>query len=203
MTLPLTVVAAVAGFGVGTLGGDQPTTFSPAAPVPAESPSIPIDPPPTFAPDIDDPPLATDLRYQGRRIGPPGFQWRYEAPAAWQASRIGVLEVRWFELPYQGGYALRLKIVNQRLTPAQMVAEKLSAIEAIYDDVVLLRQDEDELSFSYRDGNDRQRFNTFRWFTAPGGSFAEFEMSVVGREADEDGLAALFERVETSVAKVR
>jgi hypothetical protein len=203
LTLALVLLAGALGYGAAALGDDPPTTFSPAAPVPAQSPSIPVDPPPTFAADIEGPPLATDLAYKPRRLGPPGFQWRYDAPAGWQSSSIGVLEVRWFDNPTQGGYGLRLKIVNERLAPAQMVGQKLAAIESIYEDVEVIGQDNDELSFSYRDGNDRQRFNTFKWFTAPGGGLAEFEMSVVGRRADVDGLESLFEHVAASVAKVR
>lgn len=205
LTLALALLAAAVGFGVAALGDDQPSTFSPAAPVPAESPSIPVDPPPTFAPDIDYPPLQPDLVYAPRRLGPPAFQWSFVVPADWKVERIGVFENRWrpVDEPTEGGYAVRAKIVNERLTNEQMVAQKLSAVRGIYEDVEVIEQTDDELYFSYRDGNDRQRFNAFAWYTALAREAAEFEMSVVGRRIDLPGLEDLFETVTASVEKVR
>lgn len=204
LTLALALLGVAIGYGVGALGEDAPSTFSPAAPVPAQSPSIPVDPPPTFAPDIDYPPLQPDLVYAPKRLGPPAFQWSFVVPATWALERIGVFENRWRPVgePTEGGYAVRTKIVNERLTNEQMVAQKLSAIESIYEDVEVIEQTTDQLYFSYRDGNGRQRFNAFAWYTAPAREAAEFEMSVVGRRIDLPGLEDLFETVADSVEKV-
>ena len=59
------------------------------------------------------------------------------------------------------------------------------------------------LSFRYREPDtNRKRFNTFTWFTTPGGSTAEFEMSVVGRDVDRAGLDSLRDHVAASIEKV-
>ena len=64
LALALALVGAAAGYGLGALRRTEPVTFAFAHPVPAVSPSIPIEPTPSYAPDIDYPPLGTDLTYK-------------------------------------------------------------------------------------------------------------------------------------------
>ena len=202
----LALLGAAGGYGLGTLDNDEPATIPHPVPVAAQSPSVPIDPPPTFAPDVDYPPLGTDLDYRAHKIGtPPLFQWSYEAPRGWVRTTTDTQdEYRWRPLgePTEGGYSLRVKLVNQRWTPSQFVQDKIAAMQAGYEDVDIVSQDSDELYFTYRDGNDRQRHNMFRWFTAPGQEQATFEMSVVGRGVDVAGLEALMEHVAVSLRKL-
>lgn len=206
LTLALALIGAAGGYGLATLDRHEPAVIAQPEPVPAESPSIPIDPPPTFAPDVDYPPLAADLTYRPRRIGtPPLFQWTYDAPRGWMRTTTDQQdEYRWRPVgePTEGGYSLRVKLVNQRLTPLEMVDQKIVAMQTGYPDVEILSKDSDELYFTYRDGNDRQRHNMFRWFTAPGQTAATFEMSVVGRGVDVPGLDALMEHVAVSIRKL-
>lgn len=204
LTLALLLLGGAVGYGLGALSRTEPATFAGARPLPARSPSIPIDPSPTFAPDISYAPLEPGLEYAPHRIGDPPYQWRYDVPRTWRPEPLAGLEVRWrpADEPTIGGYSLRAKVVNEHRTDADMVAQKAAAVQAIYDDVAILDQSGDVLSFSYRDGTGRQRFNTFKWFTPPGGSTAEFEMSVVGRAADREGLEDLFDHVAASVEKL-
>ncbi|ABL83991.1 MULTISPECIES: hypothetical protein [unclassified Nocardioides] len=206
LVLALILAGAAAGYGLGSLDHHEPAAIDHPEPVPARSPSIPVDPTPTFAPDVDYPALATDLRYRTRRIGdPPFFQWEYDAPRGWVRTTTDQPdEFRWrpADEPPVGGYSLRVKIVTQRLTPEQMVEQKIAAVESIYDDVEIVDQDEDEVYFTYRDGLDHQRHNLFWWFPAPGQTAASFEMSVAGRGVDLPGLEALETRVAASVRKV-
>ncbi len=206
LTLALVLVGAAGGYGLGSLDHREPAAIARAEPVPAQSPSIPVDPPPTFAPDVVYPALPVDLRYQTRRIGdPPFFQWVYDAPRGWVRTTTDQPdEYRWrpADEPTEGGYSLRVKLVTQRLTPQQMVDQKVAAMESGYEDVEVVDQDGDELYFTYRDGLDHQRHNMFRWFTAPGQPNASFEMSVVGRGIDVPGLEALMEHVAVSVRKL-
>ncbi|HEU5039042.1 MAG TPA: hypothetical protein VFT70_18690 [Nocardioides sp.] len=206
LTLALVLLGAVTGYGVGVLRQEQPTTFAAAAPVPASSPSVPVVPAPTYAPDIDYPALRTDLSYKPHQLGEPTYRWRYDVPRGWTPEDVSPLfEVRWRppDEPTIGGYSLRVKLVNEHRTTAEMVAAKLRAVRSIYEDVKVLARTDDMLSFRYRDpGQNTQRFNTFTWFTAPGGTLAEFEMSVVGREADLPGLDSLRDEVAASVEKL-
>lgn len=206
LTLALALVGAAGGYGLGTLDRHEPVAIAQAEPVPALSPSIPVDPAPTFAADVDYPPLSTQLDYRTHRLGdPPFFEWKYDAPRGWVRSTTDQpQEYRWRppDEPTVGGFSLRVKIVTQRLTPQQMVDQKVAAMESIYEDVEIVDQDDDEVYFTYRDGLDHQRHNLFRWFAAPGQTAASFEMSVAGRGVDVAGLKALVEHVAVSVYKV-
>ncbi len=205
VALALALVGIAAGYAIGVLSRPEPTTFA-ARPVPASSPSIPVDPERPFAPDIDYPPLEPDLAYGGpRRIGSPGYQWSYVAPRGWLRTAPGNDEYFWRPPgePTVGGFSLRVKLVNQRLTPEQMVDQKRAAVESIYDDVEVLNQTGDQLYFTYREPDQQtKRYDVFQWFSAPGLSEAGFEMSIVGRERDKPGIADLLENVASSVRKV-
>ncbi len=205
LMLVLALLGAAGGYGLGTLDHDEPATIAQAEPVPAQSPSIPVDPPPTFAPDIDYPPLGTQLDYRPHRIGDPPYQWEYDAPQGWVMTTQDLDELRWRPAgePVTGGFSLRVKLVSEHKTPQEMVDQKRTAVLAIYDDVEIIDQSEDELFFTYREPTAQtQRYDIFRWFTAPGGSEADFEMSVVGRAVDEPGLHDLLDHVAVSVRKL-
>ncbi|MGB0101765.1 MAG: hypothetical protein WBP61_15915 [Nocardioides sp.] len=206
LTLALVLVGGAAGFAVGVLRDDDPTTFAHARPVPARSPSIPVIPTPPYAEDLDYPTLQTGLRYLPRTVGdPPYFQWSYDAPAGWVMTTEDRDEVRW-RPPNEtvaGGFSLRVKLVNENKPPEQMVAEKRAAFLSLYDDVVVIEEDEQSISFSYREPEaNTQRFNMFSWTTRPDSTEATFEVSVVGRERDVPGLTELFDHVIASIEKV-
>lgn len=203
--LALALVGATIGYLVGEQTRTEPATFA-ARPVPASSPSIPVIPPASYSPDIAYPPLEPDLTYRRHLIGVPGYQWKYDVPRGWTPEEVAeFFETRWrpADEPLIGGYSLRVKLVNEHQTPAEMVASKRAAIEALYDDTEIIAATDDELAFTYRTSDsNRLRYNTFRWFTREGGTTAEFEMSVVGREVDLAGLADLLDTVGASVTKL-
>jgi hypothetical protein len=205
LALALVLVGVSGGYAVGRLGHDEPTTYSSAAPVAAHNPAIPIDPDLPYADDIDYPALQPGLTYKRHLLGDRPFQWEYDAPEGWAATEEARDETRWrpADEPTLGGFSLRVKLTNEHKSPEQMVDQKATALETSFEDVVVLARTDDLLSFTYRDtvGN-HKRYNTFRWFTAPGGTEAVFEMSVVGRERDQDGLEDLLDRVAASVRKL-
>ncbi|MET0524516.1 MAG: hypothetical protein ABWZ91_06935 [Nocardioides sp.] len=203
------LVLALIGAAGGYLAADlrEPTTSNAAqaSPVPAESPSIPVDPEQPFAEDITYPPLATSLDYRPHTIGDPPFQWTYEAPKGWKATEEGLDEIRWRppDEPEIGGFSLRVKLTTEHKTKADMVIQKLGMMQAGYEDVDIVGQTQELLSFTYRDATRNvQRFNTFRWFSLPGEDEARVEMSVVGRAVDVPGLQELLDRVGASIEKV-
>lgn len=205
LTLALVLVGVAAGYGLGAVLRAEPTTFASASPVPASEPSIPVLPTAPFAEDIPYPALQPGLTYEPHLIGGPVFQWAYDVPEGWTMERIDFAEVRWrpADEPLVGGFSVRVKIINAHQAPAEMVAQKRAAVLATYDDVEVTAEADDLLSFSYRDpGTDRQRFNTFQWFTEPGSTEASFEMSVVGRATDVPGLEDLLRHVAGSVHRV-
>ncbi len=156
-----------------------------------------------YADDVDFPALQPDLDYVRNTIGDKPFGYAYRRPKGWIPSGIGAGEVT-FSPPDSvvGDYGMRVKVVNARLTPEEMKDQKLDALELAEDDVKVVGEFADTLAITYRSDENRLRYNTFRWFTDPGGGFATFETSVYGRERDLDGLTDLLDQVSASVRKV-
>ncbi len=195
---------------------------SAASPVPAASPSVPIDVPTTrsVAPDIDYPALQPGLALPSvHRIGNDIASWTYHVPFGWTAYAVcavqpcklatdavvppkqidkqAQLRFRPPGEPVIGGYSLRLKIMdNTDLNPAQMVATKVVGFQQEFSDqdYTRLRQTPSAVYFTYIDGEDHRRYNFFQWFAVPNHPNATLEMSVSGRARDRDGLEAIFNR---------
>jgi len=202
----LALLGVAGGFAAAHLLREGPLTMAEAAPVPASSPSIPVDPVRDFAPDIGYPPLLPSLSYRRHTLGDVPFEWVYAAPKGWVSTEEALDEIRWrpADEPTVGGFSLRVKLSNEHKSKEAMVAQKLAAMQAGYEDVEILGQTQDLLSFSYRDPTtDRKRYNTFRWFGIAGETEAKFEMSVVGREVDRAGLEDLMEQVSQSISKIQ
>jgi len=211
-TITVLALAGVVGLGVGLAAGylhqPRPAAGGSATPIPAVSPSVPVDPEPTvppYADDIDLPPLAPGLAFGSLRMSNSIQAWRVPVPKGWRAFSVydvpvpdkrrgdyDELRFRPPDEPTEGGYSLRVKSVNAHLTPAAMVAAKVAGMREAYDEVTVSGRTEDSVRFAFRDGTNRLRLNYFRWFAAPGSSEATLEMSVAGRQVDEPGLEALF-----------
>jgi hypothetical protein len=218
-TLGLLAVLGVAGgFGVGAvLAGQDPDTFAEATPVPAD-PSVPAVPEPTiapYAPDIDYPRLVPPTSFKRFRISNDLQTWSYLAPRGWATYDIydnrirakdveerGEVRFRPADEPTEGGYSLRVKVVDDHKSPAAMLADKLSDLQDLRD-LTVLDQTEDSLYFTYRtEESNRLRYNFFRWFAAEGSTEATLEMSVAGREVDDLGLRGIFEQFKSGLRAV-
>jgi hypothetical protein len=215
-TLALLVALGVAGgFGLGAvMAGQDPDTFDEAAPVPA-SPSIPEPSEPTIAPDIDFRILVPPTDFKRYRISNDLQTWSYLAPKGWTAYDIydnplpanqiedrGEVRFRPADEPTEGGYSLRVKVVDDHKTTATMLAGKLNDLQD-FTDLDVLDQTEDSLYFTYRtEASNRLRYNFFRWFAVPGSSEATLEMSVAGRKIDDTGLRGVFEQFKSGLRAV-
>ncbi len=73
---------------------------------------------------------------------------------------------------------------------------------ALLISVEVVGRSTDYLAVTYRSSENRLRYNTFRWFTDPGGTAATFETSVYGRERDVEGLGDLLDKVSASVERL-
>lgn len=202
------VVGVGGGLGVGFLRQPQPASGGTATPIAAVSPSVPVDPVPTiarYAPDIDYPTMPTAFDFGRITMRSTQATWVVPVPRGWlgytvdtdqtvprkQWARYDELRFRPPGEPTEGGYSLRVKLVNNRITPDAQVALRRTLLGDL-DEVHYLDSNLDALKFTYRDGNNRLRYNYWRWFVVPGSSSATLEMSVVGRQADTPGLDALF-----------
>ena len=87
----------VAGWGVGQLDQTEAAAGGTASPLPASSPSVPVDPPPTvepYADDIDYPPLQPGLALARQPMGNSVQAWVVPYPKGWQAFTVpGEVEV--------------------------------------------------------------------------------------------------------------
>ena len=213
----LAALGVGAGFGAGAVvAGQEPSRIDEAGPVPA-SPSVPEPSTPTvapFAPDIEYATLVPPTKFTRYRISNDLQTWSYLAPKGWAAFDIynnpipakevedkGEVRFRPPDEPTEGGYSLRVKEVNDHISPATMVAEKVNAL-ADFADFVLLDRTGDSLYFTYRDGNNKLRYNFFRWFAASGVTEATLEMSIAGREVDEVGMRGVFEQFKSGLRPV-
>jgi hypothetical protein len=201
-----------------------------ADPVPAVSPSVPVD-------EVSESPYAPDLRYP--RLSPDLALpvkhairnelavWRYHVPQDWQAYYVcstpcpsGVVaddpmpagqvdkatEVR-FRPPGErpvGGYSLRVRILDNTFTDVhQTVATKVVGFRdsPSIAEFHIDHRSESSVYFDYRDaGTNLHRYNYFQWFAVPGQTNATLEMSVSGRARDVPGLKAMFNRFADNVS---
>jgi hypothetical protein len=193
-----------------------------ATPLPAYSPSLPVDPPvtPSYAPDIDYPTLSSDLSMPTKhQIHNDLATWQYHVPFGWTAygvcqtapcpfatdevvpdpkvNKQNQVRFRPSDEPVVGGYSLRVKILtNTDLNTTQMVGTKVIGFRQAYSnqDFSIIRRTPSAVYFTYVDGGDHLRYDFFQWFAAPGHANATLEMSVSGRKRDQAGLEALFNR---------
>ncbi len=195
---------------------------SAVSPVPAASPSVPIDvpPSPSVAHDIDYPALQPGLSLPVvHSIANDIASWTYHVPFGWTAYGVctaqpckiptdavvppkqidqqAQLRFRPAGEPVVGGYSLRVKILeNADLNPEQMVATKVVGFRQEFSNqhFSTLQRTPSAVYFTYIDGEDHLRYNFFQWFAVPDHANATLEMSVSGRAVDQDGLEALFLR---------
>ena len=204
-----TLVGVGGGLGAGYLRQPQPALGGTATPLPAASPSVPVDPPPTiapYAPDVQYPALLPGLLFKPLRMGNSVQEWTVPVPRGWaaftvpdgvfvppkQRSEYDELRFRPQSAPDTGGYSLRVKTVNAHVPDEAMVAQRLAAVRSEYDEVTVLNRATDSVRFTFRDHSNHLRYNYFRYFTGPQSSEASLEMSVAGRELDVPGLDSLF-----------
>lgn len=217
------VLAVVAAAAVGIGGGyalgrhDRPSVAQPTPPVTATSiaplqalPNLAIAEPLPYAPDYDYPRLATGLAYVSQRVTGAGHVWQYNRPDGWKKYPAGpsdpVGTVRWRpadEEPDKDGYVMRVLPIQARDTPKDMVEHQTEKMRQYYRDVKVPNISDDTVWFAYRSNDNYRRFNYFTWVPAPGSAYADFEISVAGRNRDQAGLSDLLEKVKMGVREVR
>jgi len=201
-----------------------------ADPVPALSPSVPIDVPTVKPPaaDISYPRLSPDLALPTQHtIHNALASWTYHVPQGWTAYAVctatdhcrppmtadTVLEPGQIEKqpevrfrpsdePTVGGYSLRVRILDNTLgfNTAQMADTKVRGFRQAYPSFRITHRTPSAVYFTYRDELDHQRYNYFQWFAVDVGGPATLEMSVAGRQRDVPGLKAMFDRFADNVS---
>lgn len=214
------VAVGIIGAGIGYVAGRPAEnagaatiTFQNPSPMPAR-PSVPIDPPPTYAPDPPYPALAADLDYTAHTFRAGRYVWHYDAPTGWVGQHsLGpndTPQVTW-RPPGQvqpgapaGGYQLRIAPVGGHSTPGQMISARWTGLQesqaaGSLTELTQLNTNSYAAWYTFRDGSGHFRLNDFAWVTDPGpDGYVGFELSVAGRAADQEGLDALLQHVYNS-----
>lgn len=202
----------------------RPAAGGLAAPVPAVSPSVPVDLPTgsPYAHDIGYPPLSPDLPLQAvhtmrNRLA----LWTYHVPQDWtaygdfsdtpltprQVERSQSVRFKPSDEPTVGGYSLYVRTLDNTLFDTHMsVAAKIAGFEEASGvaDFQVLKETGSSVYFEYRDQpSNLHRYNYFQWFAVPGDPYATLQVSVAGRRRDVPGLKALLNRFADDVTGTR
>lgn len=185
-------VGLVSGYGVAQGLREPPSGAGDAIPVAAESPSVPVDPPPTVLPDPDDPALPTDLPTHRESVGSGGFAITVPIPDEWRRTDLGPAEAKWSPAGASPqAYGLRIEqVTSQRQTVSRILADRIADLDASTEDLVVVAQTADSLEFTYVSGG-YLRYGFLRWLDLAGAGMADLEIAVTGREADVAGARAL------------
>lgn len=214
--MALALLGVAGGVAAGTMLQDDPTTIASATPVPAQSPSYPVDEYDVNA-DPGIAPLGTDLPLHEERFHLNRLRLAADVPDGWGRVEL-VTGGAWNFAPPDNplnSYVLRIEIVAG--ARASVSAAKSFRILKLQNAVAdgnmqrLVIEDETDDGFvaSYLDpvmDHGRpdptrglyQRVTMERWLTFGGDSTAYADIAVTGRERDRDGMADLLERVAAS-----
>jgi len=188
---------------------DLPSIGPAQGPTPTGSPAADIKYPALVVP--------SDGRYDTHTVASGDEVWDYDVPAGWVAFGVtndgkddgrvrpanvdNQTQLRWRPKgePPVGGYSLRVKALTSTTSLTDTVKAKVEALTQSRDlaGVDIYEVTRDTVYFIYRDGNNRERYNFFRW-VANDDDKATFEMSVSGRKAEKESLSELLEVVAGS-----
>ncbi|WP_248583577.1 hypothetical protein [Nocardioides sp. InS609-2] len=174
-----------------------------AAPVPAMSPSLPVDPAPLARPDADTPALQPGLTYVDDMIGANGFEVKLRSPEGWTKVIIGAAEAKWV---VQGNrlntFLLRVESVeSQRQSVERIKSERIEDLRRLTKNFRLVQETETSIQIIYVDDNGLTKYGNVRWIDDPDpdSDQAVVEIAANGRERDQPGLLDLITRVGNSV----
>jgi hypothetical protein len=193
----LLVLGAGGGFGVSMAMADHSAGGGAAAPVAAQSPSLPVDPEPSLLPDPATPALPVELDLRRVTFGVAGFGISYPVPKGWIETR-SVNDAKWRAPDHVDfGYLLRVEQVGQNRTIERTMQDRIRDLDLDEEGFQVTEQTTDTLRFTYIVSQHR-RFGLLRWLDL-GSGFADVEISVSGRSVDLPGMEALLERVADGV----
>lgn len=201
----LAVVGAVAGITAGIAVGvlaahlaePVPRVLTTAVPVPAVSPSYPVDPPPPVDPDPDTPAMRLALPSHLELVGSPPFGLRLPVPDGWARTNSTTGEWKWRppDQPEDHAFLLRVRLVSGFEPREGAIQDRMDALEAADDveDLAIEARDRDGFTATYV--TDRHRRVAMERYLSFDGATAYAVVAVVGRERDRLGMADLLARI--------
>ena len=173
-----------------------------AVPVPAVSPSIPVEPAPVRRPDPDTPALQPGLVYGNDTVGAGSFAVAVRVPIGWKRIDLASDEAKWV-VPgnRRNTFVLRIEQVDgQRQSIDTIKAQKIADLRRITEDFQLVEETATSIQVIYvEDG--LVRHGNVRWVANPDPQLdqALVEISANGRERDQPGLLDLITRVGNGI----
>jgi len=203
LALALALVGAAAGYAVGRATLEEPLALSGAEPVPAVSPSYPINEY-VVLPDPGIAPLATDLALHRARFKAGGLRMTASVPDGWRRVTLEGGDAWNFGVAANPAntYLLRVGLVTNRVSINVARESRISALEDAesngdLEHLVIESRTDDGFTATYLDDG-HQRVTTERWLPRSGSSQAYAVIATTGRETDRTGTADLLERVAAS-----
>lgn len=204
LALALALVGGGVGYGLGHAWIEEPTTASVAEPLPAVSPSYPVNeydvlPDPKIAPLEPGLPLrTTSFRARGLRM-------TADVPRGWRRAPMANSPEWNFVDPTNpmNTYKLRIGIdAGDRLSVTVARNTRIDALEDAeangdLQHLVIEERTADGFTATYIAGG-YQRVNMERWLPQHDSNTAYATIAISGRESDREGMADLLERVAAS-----
>ncbi len=201
LLLLLLVAGGVGGWAYAESASDPTMSDTAPTPVEAADPAIPYTPPQKTRPDSDVPPLPVSFDTHDEKLGVPGEGGVVvPVPDGWLRTDLRTGEASWVPPgDLDGGYGVRVQVVDLQRTLAQVVAERVAALPFTPDltDLEILDEGGDTLQASYILGGYR-RLQVTRWLSFDGNGI-DLEISATGRLIDAPGLEALVSKIATEV----
>ncbi|MBS2936161.1 hypothetical protein KDN32_00210 [Nocardioides sp. J2M5] len=192
----LVAAGIVGGFAVSLALAEHPTDGGTAAPVAAQSPSLPVDPVPDLLPDPDFAPLDGSLPLVRQVVGAGDFRMSLPTPRGWRFSENSLNEWQW-RPPDQPsfGYLVRVEqVLSNRRSIAWTLDRRIDELEEDEQAVRVLGRTDATLHYSYVASN-HLRHGYLTWLDLTGSDNAQVEIAVSGRARDQDGMAELIGRI--------
>lgn len=193
-------LGAAVGFGVSTAVAEHPRGSGAAAPVVAQSPSLPVDPVPAILDDPSTPALAPTLDLVRQTVGAGDFQMTLPVPRGWDFSVNSLNEWQW-RPPDQPdfGYLLRVEqVLSNRRSIDWTLDRRIDDLDEDEDNLEVLDQTPDSLHYSFVTSN-HLRHGYLTWLDLTGSDNAQVEIAVTGRTTDDPGMADLIARIAAGI----
>jgi hypothetical protein len=192
----LLALGLVVGFGASVVVAERSAGDGAAAPVAAQSPSLPVDPVPELLPDPTHPPLDGSVPVVRQSVGTGDFLMSLPVPEGWAFSTNSLNEWQW--RPPDGadfGYLLRVEqVLSNRRSIAWTLDNRIAELDEDEDNFEVVSQTDDTLHYTYVTSN-HLRHGFLAWRDLTGSDNAQVEIAVSGRAVDEDGMSALVDRI--------
>ena len=205
LVLSALLLAGVGGGFVGSLaiaGGSS--SSGTAAPVAAQSPSLPVDPVPELLPDPTTAALSPGIRLVRQQVGAGDVRMTVPVPRGWRFSVSSLHEWQW-RPPDQPdfGYVLRVEqVLSNRRSIDWTLDRRVDELAEDGGDATILGRGADSLHFSHVTSNHLRHVHV-RWRDLTGSDNAQVEIAVTGRQVDDPGMADLIARVAAGVELAR